>query len=610
MSEMENLQKANDGRDAQAAKDPCVEWVVKQFEWYEKFHEPRFSKMRKIIDYWEGKPSSSVEADWQNNVVVPAMMEAEQTITPRICTALFPTDAPLDIKAEGDTPQEDATIIKFLIQHYFRVSDVQRKSSSMLTQNTLLGTAYAESGSWLNKKGYVIDADTGQRVIRTIDNRPDFQHVDFFEMFPHPSKISMDDGLPVIRRRFIDEEALKSIAENPFFKFDDLKKALEDKNAPKRPSYDGIDAFERKEYEVLDYWGPWDLTFAKQGGAKEETLTQKAVPHWVIIINRKVKVRYIPNPYDHQLPPFVKTNLYPSARPSWFGVGIGEIGLPTQERLNKIVNQRLDNVDLILNKQGVYNGNDPLIKPKQLHVSAPGIWRKVSDVNTSIRWMDTPDVTSSSYKEEELAKNDFRESVGANNALMPSNEPGDQHRTAMGIQLLQGAAGMRLRPVLTNLECDFVAATARFYFSNIKQFMSESEWIEIMGDGVSKMIEVSPDQIQRRVRFVPTGITETVNKETQIGQLLRFKEVTQNDPTINRAEINKRIAELFGFKDTNKLIVAQQAAPMQGPAQPGQMSPEQEQMIKQRMAEGASASQIKMEMLGPPPADHSQEQPA
>jgi len=85
-------------------------------------------------------------------------------------------------------------------------------------------------------------------------------------------------------------------------------------------------------------------------------------------------------------------------------VGIGQIGHPTQERLNKIVNQRLNNVDLVLNRQGLYNGNDPLLNTKQLQVAKPGKFHKVSDVNGSVRWMDIPDVTASSYNEEKLAK--------------------------------------------------------------------------------------------------------------------------------------------------------------------------------------------------------------
>jgi len=111
-------------------------------------------------------------------------------------------------------------------------------------------------------------------------------------------------------------------------------------------------------------------------------------------------VRGIPNPYNFQHPPYAKFTLFSESKPCWFGVGIGTVGKPTQERLNKIINQRLDNVDLVLNKQGFYNGNDPLINVKKLQVSAPGTWRKVSDTVSSVRWMDTPDVTASAYRKK------------------------------------------------------------------------------------------------------------------------------------------------------------------------------------------------------------------
>jgi hypothetical protein len=60
-----------------------------------------------------------------------------------------------------------------------------------------------------------------------------------------------------------------------------------------------------------------------------------------------------------------------------------------------------------------------------------------------------------------------------------------------------------------------------------------------------------------------------MNKEVQIGQLLRFKEVTQQDPTVNRSEINKRIGQLMGFKDLDKLLVVQQPVQMGPGSFPG-----------------------------------------
>lgn len=565
------------------------EFVVKEFDRYEKFHDERFAKCRKYYDLWAGKLPQKPE-EWMNNIHVPMMIEAEQTITPRVYTALFPTDAPVDCQVEGDTPAQAGVVVKNLIKHYFRVTNVQGKFWSMLTQNTLFGTGYVEAGSWLVRRGWVIGED-GERYYTLIESRPDCKQVDFFELYPHPAKLTMDDGLPLIRRRYCDAEYLKSLSENPFFTFNNLQDALDSK-APKASdlSYQKTD---KDEYEILDYWGPYDEQFEKDG----KIVVKKAIPYWGIIINRKVCMRAIPNPYNHQMPPFVKIKLFEDAVPSWFGLGIGQIGHPSQERCNKIVNQRLDNVDLIMNQEKLVNASDTVINRKNLPKSSPGKVTFVSDIVSSMKWLEVPNVTTEAYKEEELCKTDFRESTGATSSMMPSDSVDDQHKTAMGIQLMQGAAGMRFRPVLKNIESDGIQAIAQFYFSNARQFMTIPEWVQIVGEeGQKYNVRISPEQIQSKVFFIPTGLSETVNKETQIANLMRFRELGVNDPTINRSDLNRRIGEFMGFKDLDKLIIKNQPI-VTGPQQ---LSGDEQLTIQQRIAEGADPEAIKAELMGSP----------
>jgi len=566
-----------------------VEYVKKEFERYEKFHDERFAKCQKYYDMWSGKLPKKPEP-WMNNIHVPMMIEAEQTITPRVYTALFPTDAPVDCQVEWDTPAQAGVVVKNLIKHYFRVANVQGKSWSALTQNTLFGTCYLETGSWLVRRGWVVGED-GQRYYTLIESRPDCKQVDFFEMFPHPAKLTMDDGLPLIRRRYCDAEYLKSLSENPFFMFTNLKDALDSKLV--KPSNLSYDKSDKDEYEILDYWGPYDEQYEKD----EKIVVKKAVPYWGIVINRTIVVRAIPNPYNHQQPPFSKGKLFEDAMPSWFGIGIGQIGHPSQERGNKIVNQRLDNVDIIMNQERLVNASDTVINRKKLGISKPGQVHFVSDINSSIKWAEVPNVTTEAYKEEELCKTDFRESTGATSSMMPSDSVDDQHKTAMGIQLMQGAAGMRFRPVLKNWEADVIQTTAQFFFSNARQFMTIPEWVQIVGEeGQKYNVRVTPEQIQSKVFFIPTGLSETVNKETQIANLMRYRELAVNDPTINRTELNKRIGEFMGFKDMDKLVIRQQPT-VQGPMQ---LSGDEQKIIQQRLAEGADPEAIKAELMGNP----------
>ena len=572
--------------------DPMASFVVEEFERYERGVTDIFEESQEVYDQWIGSPPSRAYS-WQNQVHVPATFSAEQTISPRIFAALFPNEAPVDAKVYGGTTEEQGILIRGAIRHYFTVSDVQGKVISPISQCTLLGTGYVESPYLYRKKWQI--GEGGERVEVLTDNRPDCKSVNFFEIYPHPAKLEMDDGLPLIRRRYCDAEYLKRLGDDPNLQFKNLKEALntEEIVGTKSVILDDkgrhMDKKKRDEYELLEYWGPYDLNISKDG---KVISTKKGVPHWIIVVNRKVVVRGIPNPYNHQMPPYCKFTLFQDTKPNWFGIGIGVVGKPTQDRLNKMVNQRLDNVDLVLNKQGFYNGNDPLINVKKLKVSIPGQWHKVSDTVNSIKWMDIPDVTASSYKEEELAKADFREATGATVPLMPADE--GQHRTAAGINLLQGAAGMRFRPILRKMETDLIQQLSMFYLSNLQQFMVLPEWIRMNTPKDEEVVmQITPAQIQGKVMFIPMGVSETINKEVQVGQLLRFKEVVANDRTVNHQEINKRIGELMGFKDLKKLTIQQQAVKVG----PGQLPPDVQNQIQQMKAQGMSNEQIKAALV-------------
>ena len=585
---MANKTHAKASSTKTSTKDPMVEFVVEQFLKYENHWRDEFDDAREVYKNWQGVPPPR-DFSWQNAVHVPMTLEAEQTISPRLFAALFPNEAPVEVMVEGDADPLQGTVIKNGIQHYFRLANVESEGSVMVSQCTLLGTAYGEE-SWVTEKKWLEDEFTDERYEAVVSNRPDFHAVDFFEIFPHPAKKHMKDGLPLIRRRFADAEYLKKLDSNPNFDTTNLMEALKSDKSYSKAQTSAEKEYQptkKEEYEILEYWGPWDSSYEKDN----KVLKREAQPYWIIVVNRKVKIRGTGNPHNYQHPPYVKIKMMEDPSPSWFGVGVGKVGMPTQDRINKIVNQRLDNVDLVLNKQGCYNGGDTLINVKKLQISKPGQWHKVSDTVASLRWMDIPDVTASSYREEEIAKQDFRESTGATNPLMPADE--GQHRTAMGINLLQGAAGMRFKPVLRRMEIDFIQSLAQMMFSDLQQFMTFPEWIQFTTPkGKVIPIKLTPEIIQGKVKFIPTGVSEAVNRELQVGQLLRFKELTMQDPTINRREINKRIAELMGFKNMEELLVPEAT-------QPGApTSPEDQMKIQQRKAEGASDEQIMEEIMG------------
>lgn len=80
--------------------------------------------------------------------------------------------------------------------------------------------------------------------------------------------------------------------------------------------------------------------------------------------------------------------------------GVVELNRPLTDMLNDVTNQRLDNVKLILNKRyALRRGSDIDLGALMRNAPGGGVW--MDDVNADYRIMETPDVTQSSYLEQD-----------------------------------------------------------------------------------------------------------------------------------------------------------------------------------------------------------------
>lgn len=94
-----------------------------------------------------------------------------------------------------------------------------------------------------------------------------------------------------------------------------------------------------------------------------------------------------------------------------YPAGIGEIGEGLQQAANDIENQRFDNVKLALNRRHLVR-KGATIDFRALTNSIPGGIVQVDDVNKDIKSETFPDVTGSSYQEQDRINLDFDELAG------------------------------------------------------------------------------------------------------------------------------------------------------------------------------------------------------
>lgn len=122
-----------------------------------------------------------------------------------------------------------------------------------------------------------------------------------------------------------------------------------------------------------------------------------------------------------------------------FPAGDVEQAAPLQEEINEIACQRMDNVKLVLNKR-YFTRRGSQIDLEALMRNTPGGGVMTNDPEKDVKIVSTPDVTSSSYQEQNLLATDFDDLVGNFSAgSMASNKGMPESKG--GMEQAAGAAG-------------------------------------------------------------------------------------------------------------------------------------------------------------------------
>ncbi|HTS55222.1 MAG TPA: hypothetical protein VMH26_18285 [Burkholderiales bacterium] len=112
---------------------------------------------------------------------------------------------------------------------------------------------------------------------------------------------------------------------------------------------------------------------------------------------------------------------------------------PLQEEINSVANQRLDNVKLVLNKRYfIRRGSQMDLEALMRNVPGGGVM--TNDPEKDVQVVNTPDVTSSAYQEQDRLAQDLDDLVGGfGQASIAAG--GKQMDRAGSMDVLQGAAG-------------------------------------------------------------------------------------------------------------------------------------------------------------------------
>lgn len=468
-------------------------------------------------------------------VFIPAVFQVIEAAVPKLMTLVFGSDDFFDVKADNPKNQPIAEVIKQLLKYQLASADFFLKFMDFVKQLLMYGTSYfyvywKVVRKWVWKRtairgpktflGITVNENAilgwkEEKVYEVVERRPEIEVLDVLDVYPDPEARTEKDSKAIWVRSWMTLDEVKELGAGNFPVFDPVnvmklehgsdhtwQESRQVRNTMRGLSTGYVD---KNQVEILTRWGLCDLD---GDGIREETL--------IVIANREVLLRAMPNPFHHQRRPIIRSVLFPVPL-EWFGIGLIEPIIPLQHELNTIRRQRLDNVNIIINRMWKVNSFADI--DLETLVSSPnGII--LTDDMEAIDALETENVTQAAYIEAQSIQTDI-ENTTTPKSLQGTPESGRLGRTASGAQMIISQALEKFGTAAKMVEESAIKRVLRMVFELDLQFLDTEEdmqpYSKIFGG-----LQVSPDQLHTDIAFQMKGISDMIGKEAQINQIVSF----------------------------------------------------------------------------------------
>ena len=246
-----------------------------------------------------------------------------------------------------------------------------------------------------------------------------------------------------------------------------------------------------------------------------------------------------------------------------FPSSVPELAKGLQDEANEIANQRLDNVKFVLNKRYIIKRN------KQVDVNAllknvPGGIVAVDDIEKDIRELNYPDVTQSSYAEQDRINVDMDELLGnfSASSVGSNRQVGE---TAKGMALMNQSANIVTEYLLRTFTETFVEPVLRLMVLLEQHYETDLTVIGIAGQkaqtfekfGINQNLDQLLDHELTLNVNVGMGATDPIQKVNKLTMgLMTLKNVIGPgfETMVNVEEVTKEIMGALGYDDGERFL--------------------------------------------------------
>ena len=346
---------------------------------------------------------------------------------------------------------------------------------------------------------------------------PRIEMVSVWDFHPDPSATSIDDCEYVIQRHRMNRQQLRALIKRPYFNAEAIQECLakgpnyEDKYYEDTIREDETEPYyQGNRYEVLEYWGVLDSELAKEAGLEgAEQMSEFDEVQVNVWVCGTMVIRCVLNPFTPARIPYQMFPYEVNPYQPW-GVGVAENMEDAQKLMNGHVRMAIDNLALAGNL--VFDVDEASLVPGQNMDIFPGkIFRRQSGVTgTAINGLKFPNTAGENLQMYQISRQLADEETGIPSIIHGQTGVSGTGRTAAGLSMLMGSAGLSMKTVIKNVDDMLLKPLGEAYFQWNMQFNEEAE--DIKGD----------------LEIKPRGVAAVMQKEVRTQRLTSLLQTVSN----------------------------------------------------------------------------------
>ena len=408
-------------------------------------------------------------------------------------------------------------------------------------ESSLLGTGIVKGPFNFYKRvhNWEMNSDTGQKEYMPYEKvMPRIEYVSLWDFHPDPSATSIEDCEYVIQRHRMNRQQLRGLIKRPHFDSTAIEEAIakgpnyEDKYYEDTIREDDTEPYyQENRYEVLEYWGVIDKKYAREVGMENaESMSefdQLQVNVWVCGQNI---LRCVANPFTPARIPFQAFPFEIDPYQIW-GVGVAQNMEYSQRLMNGHYRMAIDNLALAGNL--VFDVDEASLVPGQNMDIFPGkIFRRQSGVTgTAVNGLKFPNTAPENIQMYQISRQLADEDTGIPSILHGQTGVTGTGRTAAGLSMLMGSAGLAMKTVIKNIDDYLLKPLGESLFQWNMQFNDDLG--EIKGD----------------LEIKPRGVAAVMQKEVRTQRLTALLQTVSNPMLAPFIKIPNLIKELAIAQD-------------------------------------------------------------